>query len=244
MIMKTAARVLLSLIGLFVFLFYAVYPFLDWWQAQQPPHGSSPQDSYIAIQGQKPADAVISAYATAYGGGEDCGSFFWSASDGKKRDGAKSVRHYTHNFANSDTHYELRLPYQNFTSSGCDMKLYFINLRADNAYDPNGFARLKVAPWDPKYNQETDIDSVIEARDCQTDYSENLKRWYSDLSCNFYTNGKIRDKRNDMGLSNSAYSIYVDFTKFNDNTVIRYNILAGENYRSEPLNTEPKEQLQ
>jgi len=33
----------------------------------------------------------------------------------------------------------------------------------------------------------------------------------------------------------NAEKAYFDFSQFNDGTVIHYDILAGENYRSEPL---------
>jgi len=33
----------------------------------------------------------------------------------------------------------------------------------------------------------------------------------------------------------NAETLYFDFSQFNDDTVIHYDILAGDNYRSEPL---------
>lgn len=38
----------------------------------------------------------------------------------------------------------------------------------------------------------------------------------------------------------NAYSAYYNFSEFKNDTVIHYDILAGENYRSEPLSSAQK----
>ncbi|WP_114786845.1 hypothetical protein [Vibrio tetraodonis] len=213
-------------------LFYMVYPAFEWYESTKPPFGSSPEDSYISIQGTKPKDAKVKAYGTFYGGGDECKSFFWSASDGKKRSGGKAVLRITHNFASDENHYELRIPYKNFASSGCDMKLYSIVVDAENAYDTVGFAELRIYPPRMASDKFISTQSVIEANNCRAKYYEKWKDWSDGFACDFYVNEKLKKSK-----VNNAYSITIDFTQFTDDTVIQYNIVAGDNYR-----TEPKEQ--
>ncbi|MER2494850.1 hypothetical protein ABS858_01975 [Vibrio neptunius] len=52
------------LIALWAALFYVIYPAFEWYESTKPPFGSSPEDSYISIQGTKPKDAKVKAYGT------------------------------------------------------------------------------------------------------------------------------------------------------------------------------------
>ncbi|WP_341666201.1 hypothetical protein [Vibrio sp.] len=219
-------------IALWVALFYVVYPAFEWYESTKPPFGSSPEDSYISIQGTKPKDAKVKAYGTFYGGGDECKSFFWSASDGKKRSGGKAVLRITHNFASDENHYELRMPYKNFVSSGCDMKLYDIVVDAENAYDTVGFAELRIYPPIYESDEVFDIKSKFEARNCRDVYISDLSRWAGGYACDYYVNEKLEKSK-----VYNAHSVTIDFTQFTDDTVIQYDIVAGDNYR-----TEPKEQ--
>ncbi|MGV3003440.1 hypothetical protein [Vibrio sp. E150_018] len=242
--MNTLLKVILGLIGsvvaFFLIVIFVLNPLVKWHTANKPPVGSSPDDHFIRIQGLKPEDAQMTAYATFYGGGETCRSAFWSASDGKKRQGGKGVFEIKHDFSSTPAQYELRIPYQNYQSSGCDMKLHQITVEADNAFDTVGFAKLRIYPPVTKSNKAISLDSKIEAKDCRARYYEDLKEWSSGLACSFYTNGKIKNKKSDMVVFN-AYKTYFDFSQFNDETVIQYDILAGKDYRSEPLDPQTGE---
>ncbi len=85
--MKLLLKLILALIGCVVAFFLVVVfilnPLMQWYNENKPPIGSSIDDHFIRIQGAKPTGAKIMAYATFYGGGDDCRSFFWSASDGE-----------------------------------------------------------------------------------------------------------------------------------------------------------------
>ncbi|MCG7490495.1 hypothetical protein MHN79_13440 [Vibrio sp. Of14-4] len=220
------------LVALWVALFYVVYPAFEWYESNKPPFGSSPEDSYISIQGTKPKDAKVKAYGTFYGGGDECKSFSWSASDGKKRSGGKAVLRITHNFSSDENHYELRMPYKNFISSGCDMKLYSIVVDAENAYDTVGFAELRIYPPRMASDEFISTQSVIEANNCRAKYYEKWKDWSDGFACDYFIDEKLEEK-----IEFSYMKIRLDFTQFSDDTVIQYNIVAGDNYR-----TEPKEQ--
>ncbi|EHU8075399.1 hypothetical protein V5H16_02680 [Vibrio cholerae] len=234
--MKTGFKVIFAVIGFFIFMFYVVYPLVEWYESRQPPFGSSSEDQYIVIRGKKPKDAEVTAYGTFLGGGETCKSFSWSASDGKKRKGGKADILFEHNFSESNNSYELRLPFHNFISSGCNMKLHQIEVEAKNNFDQVGFAKLRI--YNPTSTDEKALpfNSLIEARDCRARYYEDLKEWSTGLACSFYTNAKMKDKKDLVEFN--AYTVYYDFSKFNNDTVIHYDILAGENYRSEPLDKE------
>ena len=81
----------------------------------------------------------------------------------------------THNFASDENHYELRIPYKNFVSSGCDMKLYDIVVDAENAYDTVGFAELRIYPPRMASDKFISTQSVIEANNCRAKYMKNGK---------------------------------------------------------------------
>ncbi|EKO3792081.1 hypothetical protein HAR83_001477 [Vibrio metschnikovii] len=229
-------KIILTLLLFFVFMFYVVYPLAEWYESRQPPFGSSSEDQYIVIRGKKPKDAEVTAYGTFFGGGETCKSFSWSASDGKKRKGGKADILFEHNFSESNNSYELRLPFHNFISSGCDMKLHQIEVEAKNDFDQVGFAKLRIYSPTNSYDKVIDINSIVQAKECNAKIWQwaSKDRWSGAMTCFYFVNDIIKTKEPES----NAYTVYYDFSKFNNDTVIHYDILAGENYRSEPLDKE------
>ncbi|MGD8110986.1 hypothetical protein [Vibrio sp. TRT 17S01] len=222
-------------IAFFLIIIFVVNPLIKCSSDNRAPIGSSEDDHYIRIQGIKPSDATVTAQAIFYGGGEDCTSFFWSASDGKKRQGGKGVFRLEYNFSDESDRYELRIPYLNYASSGCDMKLYQIIVSAKNAFDPIGFAELRIYPPTKSSEKSIALSSIIEARDCDGEVYMSLRKVQAGaIGCYFYINSDKQTKEKEF----NAESIYLDFSKFSDSTIIHYDILAGENYRNEPLNPE------
>ncbi|RBO16866.1 hypothetical protein DSL61_08955 [Vibrio cholerae] len=234
--MKTGFKVIFAVIGFFIFMFYVVYPLAEWYESRQPPFGSSSEDQYIVIRGKKPKDAEVTAYGTFFGGGETCKSFSWSASDGKKRKGGKADIFFEHNFSESNDSYELRLPFHNFISSGCDMKLHQIEVEAKNDFDQVGFAKLRIYSPINNYDKVINMNSIVQAKECNARIWqwESKDRWSGAMTCFYFVNDIIKTNKPES----NAYTIYYDFSKFNNDTVIHYDILAGENYRSEPLDKE------
>ncbi|CSB14378.1 Uncharacterised protein [Vibrio cholerae] len=87
------------------------------------------------------------------------------------------------------------------------------------------------------YNREVDLNSLFTADNCNSDIFKSIrKEWAGAIGCHFYVDGKKKTKDEEF----NAYTIYYDFSKFNNDTVIHYDILAGENYRSEPLSSAQK----
>ncbi|MCD6648038.1 hypothetical protein LT010_16625 [Vibrio cholerae] len=234
--MKTGFKVIFAVIGFFIFMFYVVYPLVEWYESRQPPFGSSSEDQYIVIRGKKPKDADVTAYGTFFGGGETCKSFSWSASDGKKRKGGKADILFEHNFSESNDSYELRLPFHNFISSGCDMKLHQIEVEAKNDFDQVGFAKLRIYSPTNNYDKVIDMNSIVQAKECNARIWQwaSKDRWSGAMTCFYFVNDIIKTNKPES----NAYTVYYDFSKFNNDTVIHYDILAGENYRSEPLDKE------
>ena len=234
--MKVMTKTILTLILFFVLMFYVVYPLAEWYESRQPPFGSSSEDQYIVIRGKKPKDADVTAYGTFFGGGETCKSFSWSASDGKKRKGGKADILFEHNFSESNDSYELRLPFHNFISSGCDMKLHQIEVEAKNDFDQVGFAKLRIYSPTNNYDKVIDMNSIVQAKECNARIWQwaSKDRWSGAMTCFYFVNDIIKTNKPES----NAYTVYYDFSKFNNDTVIHYDILAGENYRSEPLDKE------
>ncbi|MBF4389764.1 hypothetical protein EAY15_17265, partial [Vibrio anguillarum] len=160
-----------------------------------------------------------------------------SFSNVKWSKGANVDLHITYDFSADPNRYELRIPYQKYYDAlNCDVALGDIIVQAYNAFDTVGFAQLRIYNPTSTDDKSLPFNSLIEARDCRARYYEDLDEWSTGLACSFYTNGKIRDKRDLVEFN--AYTVYYDFSKFNNDTVIHYDILAGENYRSEPLDKE------
>nr|WP_269453012.1 hypothetical protein [Vibrio cholerae] len=199
--------------------------------------GDEPDESYITITGKKPKDAKVDAWARWGASGDGCKARTFSFSNVKWSKGANVKWHITQDFSTDSNRYELRVPYQKYHDSlDCDVELGRVIVQAYNAFDTVGFAQLRIYNPTSTDDKSLPFNSLIEARDCRARYYEDLDEWSTGLACSFYTNGKIRDKRDLVEFN--AYTVYYDFSKFNNDTVIHYDILAGENYRSEPLDKE------
>ncbi|ORP18086.1 hypothetical protein B7978_02455, partial [Vibrio cholerae] len=225
----------ISIIVLLIVLIFLGY---DYYQSTQPNiWGDEPDESYITITGKKPKDAKIDAWAIWGASGDGCKARTFSFSNVKWSKGANVKWHITQDFSTDSNRYELRVPYQKYHDSlDCDVELGRVIVQAYNAFDTVGFAQLRIYNPTSTDDKSLPFNSLIEARDCRARYYEDLDEWSTGLACSFYTNGKIRDKRDLVEFN--AYTVYYDFSKFNNDTVIHYDILAGENYRSEPLDKE------
>ncbi|EJK2994218.1 hypothetical protein Q4K74_003563 [Vibrio cholerae] len=225
----------ISIIVLFIVLVFLGY---DYYQSTQPNiWGDEPDESYITITGKKPKNSKIDAWAIWGASGDGCKARTFSFSNVKWSKGANVKWHITQDFSTDSNRYELRVPYQKYHDSlDCDVELGRVIVQAYNAFDTVGFAQLRIYNPTSTDDKSLPFNSLIEARDCRARYYEDLDEWSTGLACSFYTNGKIRDKRDLVEFN--AYTVYYDFSKFNNDTVIHYDILAGENYRSEPLDKE------
>ncbi|MCG9750112.1 hypothetical protein L1D54_06445 [Vibrio brasiliensis] len=199
---------------------------------------TSEQES-IRVAGSKPNDATVKVWANYWVYGDDCEAYSYDMFGRKARQGGKFTTFFTPNEVDSDDRYEFDVPYSSYTNSNnCTVELRDIKVEAYNAFDTVGFAQLRVyQAGTDYYNKPLELTSKIEARDCRARYYEDLNEWSSGLACSFYTNGKLKDRKSDLVVFN-AYTVYFDFSKFNSDTVINYDILAGENYRSTPLDPE------
>ncbi len=196
--------------------------------------GESQGQPYMVIAGQKPADATISVRVNYFGRGEACSGWAWSASSGKT---SKNIYNESfkieHDFSSDPKRYELRIPYQiQQPEKGCFTHLSDMEVKLVNAFDTVGFANLRIYKAGHDYdNKPIALDSKIEARNCEAYYSEEYKRWTHGFGCYYFLDQKKKSKDQEF----NAETVYFDFSQFNDDTVIHYDILAGENYRSEPV---------
>lgn len=196
------------------------------------------QQEYVRVSGSKPMDATVKVWANYWVHGEDCESYSYDMFGRKAHQGGKITKTFTPNDVERDDIYEFKVPYSSYINSkNCVVELQDIKVEAYNAFDPVGFAQLRIYPSGTNYNNKPiDINSNIEARDCRARYYDDLNKWSSDLACSFYINGKVKNKKMDLVVFN-AYTVHFDFTQFNDNTVIYYDILPGDDYRSSPSDT-------
>ncbi|MBF4426881.1 hypothetical protein, partial [Vibrio anguillarum] len=149
-----------------------------------------------------------------------------SFSNVKWSKGANVDLHITYDFSADPNRYELRIPYQKYHDAlNCDVTLGDIIVQAYNAFDTVGFAQLRIYSPNSTDDKSLSFNSLIEARDCRARYYEDLDEWSTGLACSFYTNGKMKDKKDLVEFN--AYTAYYDFSKFNNDTVIHYDILAG-----------------
>ncbi len=239
--MKSLTKFILAGVGGVIAFFLAVIfilnPLMKWYDESKPPIGSDKDDHFIRIQGYKPADANVTAYVTFTGGGEECRSRSWSALDGKVKKTGKGVFKIEHDFSTKPEQYELRVPYQDYTSSGCDMKLLQIYVGIKSSFDTARFPDLRIYPPVMEYDKALTFDSKIEARNCEPFYSETYKKWTDGVGCDFYINEKKISKEQEF----NAEIVHFDFSQFKDDTIITYNILAGDDYRRETI-VEPREE--
>ncbi len=190
--------------------------------------------AYIRLSGIKPADATIKAWANYIASGDECESYSYDMFGQKAHQGGKITTFFTENFAEDDDHYELRVPYTAYTDTqNCIIELRDITVEAYNAFDSVGFAQLRIYQAGDRYNnQPINLSSTINAKDCDADIYKGLRKiWVGSIGCYFYVNDKKTSKKPEF----NAETIYFDFSQFNDDTVITYNILAGDDYRQEPV---------
>ncbi len=167
-----------------------------------------------------------------------CKARTFSFSNVKWSKGANVDLHVTHDFSTDPSRYELRIPYQKYHDAlNCDVILGDIVVQAYNGYGYAGFAQLRISPAGKEYyNRPIDFKLSIAAKDCEPYYSEKFNRWTKGFGCYYYVDEKMKSQDQEF----NAYDVYYDFSKFNNDTVIHYDILAGEDYRAEPLDKGPQ----
>ncbi len=192
-------------------------------------------EPYMVIAGKKPVDATVSVRVNYFGRGESCSGWAWNAGSGKVNKGIYNQSFkFEHNFSDDETRYELRVPYQpREPEKNCITTLSNMEVKLTNAFDTVGFANLRINKAGKEYyNKPLDMNAIIEAKDCDGKlYQWSKDIWKGIIGCIYVVNGKKISKQSET----NAEQVYFDFSQFNDETVIHYDILAGENYRSEPL---------
>ncbi|MEF1255671.1 hypothetical protein [Vibrio sp. M260112] len=221
--------IVLIIITVILFVYY-LGPSERIWGAGEEP--------YMVIAGKKPADANISVRVNYFGRGESCSGWSWNAGSGKVNTGIYNESFkFEHNFSADENYYELRIPYQpRQPERGCITYLSNMEVELINAFDTVGFANLRIYRSGTEYgNKPRDLASKIESRNCNSYIFKGLgKVWSGSLGCYLFVDDeKISQKPN-----YNAESVYFDFSQFNSDTVIHYDILAGENYRTAPLDPE------
>ncbi|MCZ4371296.1 hypothetical protein O4H50_05785 [Vibrio diazotrophicus] len=228
--MRTLKRItpfaLIAIVG-GMLVYYFSPPSEKTWGANGEP--------YMVIAGKKPADASISVRVNYFGRGESCSGWSWNAGSGEVRKGIynQSFR-FEHNFSEDETRYELRVPYKpREPEKNCITTLSDMEVELTNAFDTVGFANLRINKAGKEYyNKPLDVNTIIEAKDCGGKlYKWSKDIWKGIIGCIYVINDNEISKQSET----NAESVYFDFSQFNDDTVIHYDILAGENYRSEPL---------
>ncbi|EOX3405328.1 hypothetical protein ACPFUG_002483 [Vibrio cholerae] len=225
---------IISIIALFIALVFLGY---EYFHSYRPNiWGDEPDESYITITGKKPKDAKVDAWARWGASGDACKARTFSFSNVKWSKGANVKWHITQDFSTDSNRYELRVPYQKYHDSlDCDVELGRVIVQAYNGYGSAGFAQLRISPAGKEYyNRPIDFKLSIAAKDCEPYYSEKFNRWTKGFGCYYYVDEKMKSQDQEF----NAYHVYYDFSKFNNDTVIHYDILAGEKYRSEPLDKE------
>ncbi|MFA0144329.1 hypothetical protein AB4430_21545 [Vibrio kanaloae] len=193
------------------------------------------EESYMVIAGKKPLDAKISVRVNYFGRGESCSGWSWSAVSGDVKKGIYNESfNIEHNFSQTKDSYELRIPYQpRQPEANCITQLSNMEVKLVNAFDTVGFANLRIHRAGSDYdNQPIDLSSQVEARNCNGDIYRSLRKiWAGAIGCYYFVDNKKLSTESEF----NAEKIHFDFSQFNDNTVIHYDILAGDDYRSTPL---------
>lgn len=221
---------------LFVVLTFLGYAYYQ--SSQSDIWGDQSDEPYIKITGKKPTDAYLDVWAHFWVTGDECEAYSYDLFGKKAHQGGKISQKITHNFSKYDSDYEFRIPYQTYINSQkCMVELRDFSIQAYNGYGSAGFAQLRVSPaGNEYYNREIELNLLISAKDCGPFYSEKFSKWTQGFGCYYYVEGKKKSQAQEF----NAYTVYYDFSRFNNETVINYDILAGENYRSEPLSSEQK----
>ncbi|MCW8335300.1 hypothetical protein [Vibrio paucivorans] len=192
------------------------------------------QQESIRVSGSKPSDATVKVWANYWVHGDDCEAYSYDMFGRKAHKGGKITTFFTQNDTESDDSYEFKVPYSPYTNSkNCVVELRDIKVEAYNAFDSGGFAQLRIYQSGTKYNNKPiDLSSKIIARDCNGHLYEWAKDiWKGIIGCYYF----VDDKKLSEGSQTNAEKVYFDFSQFNDDTVIHYDILAGDDYRSAPL---------
>ncbi len=219
--------------------FIVVVAYWNYQDSQPKIWGDSGNEAYITITGKKPTDVTLDAWAIFGSSGQDCKAKTFSASNGWS-EGADVKWHITHDFSSDPNHYELRIPYKPYHDSlDCDVTLGDITIQAYNAFDTVGFAQLRIYQGGHDYDDKPiSLNSKIESKNCDPYIFKGLGNvWSGSLGCYLFVNEKKISKKPNY----NAETVYFDFSQFNDDTVIHYDILAGENYRSQPLDPQTGE---
>ncbi|MEF1254950.1 hypothetical protein [Vibrio sp. M260112] len=188
----------------------------------------------ILVTGLKPTDATVKVWASYAASGEDCESYSYDMFGRKAYRGGTFIRYFTQDYAEGDNQYEYKVPYFTFTNTqNCLVELEYIKVEAYNAFDTVGFAQLRIHQSGTNYKgRQIDLNSAIKAKNCDAFLHQwKDKTWSGGLGCHYSVNGEKISKKQEF----NAESVYFDFSQFNSDTVIHYDILAGEEYRSTPL---------
>ncbi len=154
---------------------------------------SAPDKSFIRISGEKPVDANMKAWANYWVTGDECESYSYGLFGRKAYRGGKSTERFTQNYASDSNRYELRVPYQTYTDSQhCIVELRDITIEAYNEFDTVGFAQLRIYQAGTEYyNKPVDLNSKIEATDCDGKlYQWSKDIWKGIIGCIYVVNGK------------------------------------------------------
>ncbi|MCG9781468.1 hypothetical protein L1D52_03805 [Vibrio brasiliensis] len=192
------------------------------------------EEKSIRVAGSKPNDATVKVWANYWVYGDDCEAYSYDMFGKKAHQGGKITTFFTPNEVDSDERYEFDVPYSSYTNSNnCTVELRDIKVEAYNAFDTVGFAQLRIYQSGNDYdNKALDFNSKIEARDCNGHLYEWAKDiWKGIIGCRYVVNNEKLSKASQT----NAETVYFDFSQFNSDTVITYDILAGEDYRSTPL---------
>lgn len=192
-------------------------------------------EPYMVIGGKKPVDAIISVRVNYFGRGESCSGWSWNAGSGEVKKGIYNQSFkFEHNFSDDESSYELRVPYQPAEpEKNCITTLSDMEVEVTNAFDTVGFAKLRIYQAGNDYDDKAiSLGSKIESKSCDAYIFKGLGNiWSGSIGCYLFVNEKKISKVPNYNVE----TLYFDFSQFGDDTVIHYDILAGENYRSEPL---------
>ncbi|MBF4424734.1 hypothetical protein [Vibrio anguillarum] len=233
--MKKRKLILIMIVVMVIFLSFILYPsFKTFFVNNDEIWGNEPDEPYITITGKKPTDAQVVAWAAYWVTGDECKTYSYDMFGRKAHQGGKIDKKYTYDFSDDPSRYELRLPYKSVVDSNqCTVALRDVSIHVYNNFDENGFAELRIYSPTNSYDKVIDINSIVQAKECNAKIWQwaSKDRWSGAMTCFYFVNDIIKTKEPES----NAYTVYYDFSKFNNDTVIHYDILAGENYRSEPL---------
>ncbi|MGC7893469.1 hypothetical protein ACEO96_18295 [Vibrio anguillarum] len=232
--MKNRKLILIMIVVMVIVLSFILYPsFKTFFVNNDKIWGNEPDEPYITITGKKPTDAHVVAWAAFWVTGDECKTYSYDMFGRKAHQGGKIDKKYTYDFSDEPNRYELRLPYKSVVDSNdCNIELRDFQVNVLNNFD--GIAGFRAYPQgELPYEKAISTSLIIEARDCNAEFHQGKNdMWDGWFNCEYFVGNKSRLK--DV----RPYEFYYDFSQFSDDTIIKFNILAGENYRSEPLDKE------